>query len=179
MSHSDSSLNSSSLPALATLARVGKPYGLKGHLRLHVFSENPLSIFDFDRWFFRLPHQAWQPLSEAEFSDHGGHLLILFKQATSLELSRQFTHAELAVPEADLPVLSEPLSYYWRDLEGLQVINHLGQKLGKVSHLLETGANDVMVVLGEQERLIPFVRHFVQSVNLAEQTIYVEWELTW
>ncbi len=76
-------------------------------------------------------------------------------------------------------MLSEPLSYYWRDLEGLQVINHLGQKLGKVSHLLETGANDVMVVLGEQERLIPFVRHFVQKVDLAEQTIYVEWELTW
>ena len=36
--------------------------------------------------------------------------------------------------------------YYWYQLEGLKVIDHLGQLLGKIDHLLETGSNDVMVV---------------------------------
>lgn len=67
--------------------------------------------------------------------------------------------------------------YYWNDLEGLEVRNLQGESLGVVDHLMETGANDVLVVRGERERLIPFLQgQVVISVDLDEQRIQVDWD---
>jgi 16S rRNA processing protein RimM len=49
--------------------------------------------------------------------------------------------------------------------------------LGKVDHLLETGANDVLVVMGDRERLIPFVLNdIVMHVDLEAGVIRVDWD---
>jgi 16S rRNA processing protein RimM len=67
--------------------------------------------------------------------------------------------------------------YYWSDLEGLRVLHRDGTELGTVEYLLETGANDVMVVKGELERLIPFVMgKVVLGVDLDRGEIEVDWE---
>ena len=68
-------------------------------------------------------------------------------------------------------------TYYWSDLIGLQVVHKDGAVLGTIDSMLETGAHDVMVVKGEQERLIPFVQNeVVQSVDLAKRQVSVDWE---
>ena len=67
-------------------------------------------------------------------------------------------------------------SYYWRDLIGLRVINLERQPLGVVKGLVETGAADVLLVDGERQRLIPFVlERYIQSVDLTNQTLVVDW----
>jgi 16S rRNA processing protein RimM len=72
--------------------------------------------------------------------------------------------------------------YYWYQLEGLKVIDQLGQLLGKVDHLLETGANDVMVVkpcagsLDDRERLLPYTAQCVLAVDLAAGEMKVDWD---
>jgi 16S rRNA processing protein RimM len=67
--------------------------------------------------------------------------------------------------------------FYWSDLAGLKVVHRDGTELGNVKDMLETGAHDVMVVEGEQERLIPFViDEIVLSVDLDERLISVDWE---
>ncbi|MDP3686464.1 MAG: ribosome maturation factor RimM, partial [Sulfurimicrobium sp.] len=85
---------------------------------------------------------------------------------------------EIAVPRDALPEPAEN-EYYWSDLIGLCVFNTEQQDLGKVSGLLETGANDVLVVQGDRERLIPFVPQVIQEVDLSAGTIRVEWGLDW
>ncbi|MFZ2236392.1 MAG: ribosome maturation factor RimM, partial [Dokdonella sp.] len=71
-----------------------------------------------------------------------------------------------------------PGQYYWIDLEGLEVVNIEGVALGRVSHLVATGANDVMVARqGDRERLIPFIDDdFVKSVDFEAQRITVDWD---
>jgi 16S rRNA processing protein RimM len=67
--------------------------------------------------------------------------------------------------------------YYWDQLIGLQVVNRLGESLGEVQGMMETGANDVLVVRGERERLIPWVQgSVVMSVELDSGTIHVDWD---
>jgi len=84
---------------------------------------------------------------------------------------------QVAVPRSELPEAGED-EYYWSDLIGLSVVNQQGVVLGKVTELMETGANDVLVVEGEHgQRLIPFVGQFVLNVNLAEASISVDWGL--
>ena len=67
--------------------------------------------------------------------------------------------------------------YYWADLCGLKVITRENIELGVVDHLLETGANDVLVVMGERERLIPFVLgQTVIKVDLESGHLIVDWD---
>ena len=78
---------------------------------------------------------------------------------------------EILVPREALPPPA-PGEYYWVDLEGLRVVTVEGVTLGEVSHLLSTGANDVMVVRGERERMLPFVQpDYVKSVDFESGTI--------
>ena len=84
--------------------------------------------------------------------------------------------AEIAVQRAAMPEPDRD-RYYWTDLQGLQVVRTDGVELGRIDHLLETGANDVMVVKGEQERLIPFAMHeVVVEVDLSAGRVVVDWE---
>ena len=67
--------------------------------------------------------------------------------------------------------------YYWTDLEGLRVENLDGVELGVVSHLFETGSNDVIVIKGDRERLIPSLKdQVVHKIDLDNGLIIVDWD---
>lgn len=84
--------------------------------------------------------------------------------------------AEVFVSRSLLPATA-PGEFYWNDLEGLRVRTIEGVELGTVSHLFATGANDVLVVKGERERLVPFIRDsVVREIDIAAGTIVVDWD---
>lgn len=88
-----------------------------------------------------------------------------------------FVNAKIFILKAQLPVLDKG-AYYWADLEGLAVETAEGELLGTVDHLLETGANDVLVLKGERERLIPFVMDdIVLDVDFDKGVIRVNWQI--
>jgi len=67
--------------------------------------------------------------------------------------------------------------YYWADLVGTRVVTTNDQELGVVESLLETGANDVLVVQGDRRRLIPFlIGSVIQMVDLDSGNIIVDWD---
>ena len=67
--------------------------------------------------------------------------------------------------------------YYWSDLIGLNVETDLGIQLGAVDSLLETGANDVLIVKGERERAIPFLQgKTIINIDLDAGKIVVDWD---
>ncbi len=87
-----------------------------------------------------------------------------------------YTNAEIGVYREQLPQLGGD-EYYWSDLENLTVINQQGIILGQVSHLVETGANDVIVVKGEKEHLIPYILdQFILNIDLKNGRIEVDWD---
>ncbi len=79
------------------------------------------------------------------------------------------------MPRAALPETGEG-QWYWSDLIGLAVINREGVPLGTVRRMIETGANDVMVLEGDRERLIPFLTgQVIERVDLEAGQILVDW----
>ncbi len=81
----------------------------------------------------------------------------------------------IAVPRSSLPQQAAD-EYYWSDLIGLDVVNEAGMKLGTVTNLLETGANQVLSVKDESgEILIPFVATAIKQVDVKNKTIRVDW----
>ena len=111
----------------------------------------------------------------SEAKSHGNKLIALFDAIDSRDDAAELIGEELFIDRAWLAEAA-PNEYYWADLIGLEVINREGFKLGRVVNLLETGANDVMVVEGDRQRLIPFVHEiYVLEVNLSERVLRVDW----
>jgi 16S rRNA processing protein RimM len=81
----------------------------------------------------------------------------------------------LYIEKIQLPKLSKD-EHYWEDLIGLEVINQQQVVLGKVSNLVDTGANNVLVVNGDKEHLVPYIEPFLISVDLDKQQILVDWD---
>jgi 16S rRNA processing protein RimM len=59
---------------------------------------------------------------------------------------------------------------------GLEVVNLAGKKFGKVSHLFDTGANDVMVVRNGNERWLPATGKVIRAVDFESGLIRVDWD---
>ena len=107
---------------------------------------------------------------------HGKAVIARLDDIGDRDEAAELVGCEVAVSRQALPQ-PEAGSYYWADLEGLRVVNRDGAELGRVDYLLETGANDVLVIQGDSERLIPFViDEVVLDVDLAGGVITVDWE---
>jgi 16S rRNA processing protein RimM len=112
----------------------------------------------------------------------GGHLqgkgvVMGLANVTDRDQVQPLIGAELAIRKTQLEPAEED-EFYWADLIGLSVENLDGEVLGTVDHLLETGANDVLVVKADKqdERLIPFVMEdIVKLVDLDNKLIRVDW----
>jgi 16S rRNA processing protein RimM len=108
--------------------------------------------------------------------DSGKHLVARFPGVEDRDTVEAMHGTEIYVARSALPP-PKPDEYYWVDLEGLDVKTTEGVALGQVSHLFSTGANDVVVVRGDRERMIPFVQpDFVKSVDFEANLVVVDWD---
>ena len=118
----------------------------------------------------------WQSVKVAEGQRHGKSVILRLEGCDDRDQAASLIGAEIATDRSALPEPKEG-HFYWSDLTGLKVVHRDGTELGKIKELLETGAHDVMVVEGEQERLIPFVKdEVVLSVDFVEKQVNVDWE---
>jgi 16S rRNA processing protein RimM len=118
----------------------------------------------------------WQERQVAEGSRHGKGVVARLVGCDDRDQAQSLMGYEIGVYRDQLPE-TEPGEYYWNDLKGLRVVTLQGESLGIVDHLIETGANDVLVVKGERERLIPFVQdQVVTKVDLDNGEIQVDWD---
>lgn len=165
------------------MGRIGAPYGIKGWVKLISFTDPLDNLLDYDA-FWVAEGQGLRKIEIDEARPQGEGLVGHIKGCDVREETRAYTGLDLLVPKTELPELDE--GYYWHELEGLRVVNCDGEDLGVVDHLLATGANDVMVVRGDdasvdrQERLLPYVEEqVVQEVDLGARIMRVDWGKDW
>jgi 16S rRNA processing protein RimM len=170
---SDAVTNVETQPVL--LGRVVGLFGLKGWIKVFSYTDPRESILKYDGLLL-MQNGAWQKVTIAEGKKHGKSVIARLDGVEDPEQAGELIGCEIAVSRDHLPS-PEVGSYYWRDLEGMNVVNSDGTDLGEVAYLMETGANDVLVTKGEQERLIPFiVDKVILDVDFAGGVITVDWE---
>ncbi|MCW4454827.1 ribosome maturation factor RimM [Flavobacterium sp. MXW15] len=158
------------------LGRIVGAFGVRGEIKLESWTEPRSAIFRYQPWILRTPAGQESELSGVRGRDSGKHLVAVFPDVTDRDMVEAMRGTEIHVLRSALPP-PRPDEYYWVDLEGLQVRTVEGVELGQVSHLFSTGANDVMAVRGDRERLIPFVLpDFVKSVDFDANLIVVDWD---
>lgn len=157
------------------LGRVAGAFGVRGELKLLSWTEPRDALFRYQPWTLR-SGDTEREVSGVRGRDTGKVVIATFPGVDTRELAEAMNGTEIWVPRDRLPPPA-PGEYYWVDLEGLAVETTEGVALGTVSHLFETGANDVMVVAGERERLVPFVSgQYVISVDFDARKVVVDWD---
>lgn len=160
------------------MGRLAGPYGVRGFARVQVFTESIDSLLDFDEWLVGRQGR-WETRKVAEADVHGDGLVARLEGIDTPEAARALRGSDVAIRRGDLPAPDED-EVYWVDLVGCEVVNREGVALGRVVNLLETGANDVLVVVsgsGETrvERLLPYIAQVVESVDVPGRSIRVDW----
>ena len=156
------------------LGRVLGAFGVRGELKLHSFTDPPAKVLKYQPWV--LVHRGVErEIANARGRDTAKGVLLTLPEVVDRDQAEALAGAEIWVPRSRLPA-PKPGEYYWVDLEGLRVVNREGVLLGTVSHLFETAANDVIVVAGDRERLVPFLDDYVLGVDFDARQVTVDWD---
>lgn len=158
----------------AVLGSVSGLYGVRGWVKVFSHTSPKENIFNYPCWYLFRDGQ-WREYRLLQGRPHGKGLVASLEGVVDRDQAAELIGAEIAVPRGQLPEAA-PDEYYWADLEGKDVVTLNGDSLGRVDYLFETGANDVMVVKGEREHLLPFVSQVIRSVDLEQGVITVDWD---
>ena len=162
---------------MVVIGQVGGPYGVRGWVHVLSFTVPAAGLLGYAPWHLRLKREAgaWRLHDREAAKAHGEGFVASFGRIADRNAALQLAGAEIGVTADCLPPLSDE-EFYWRDLIGLRVLNQRGEALGTVRCLLSNGAQDVLVVGGDAETLIPFVSAHVAQVRQQEGCIHVRWE---
>ena len=157
------------------LGRISGVFGVRGEIKIESWTDPRDAIFRYQPWTLARGDST-SALAGVRGRTHGLALVASIPGIADRDAAQAMIGYEISVPRDALP---PPKSgeYYWVDLEGLDVTNVDGVAFGTVSHLLDTGANHVLVVQGDRQRLIPFVQpQYVVEIDFAARRIVVDWD---
>ena len=173
-------------PAVVPVGTVGRAHGVRGWVRVRSDMEPPEDLLRHDTWLVERAG-AWQSVEVRAARTHGNAFVAHLEGIEDRDAAAELAGMRLGLPRDAFPVLDDG-QYYWVDLIGLAVLDEGGESLGVVRKMIETGANDVMVVgpgpggpstpgvARAAERVIPFVTgDVVREVDLDAGRIRVSW----
>jgi len=155
------------------VGRITGVYGLHGWVKVFSETEPIESILTYSPWLLGEDAEKYHLV---EGRVHGKGLVARLEGCQNRDDASALVGRVISVSREQLPLLGEG-EFYWADLEGLQVKNLEGVSLGKIDHLFATAGNDVMVVCGERERLIPFLwEEVIRDVDFDLCQMRVDWD---
>lgn len=151
-------------------------FGIKGWLKIAANTEYSDSLLDYPEWHLVKDGKTVNVTLEAG-KVVNSELQVKFEGINDRDLAFSLRGYTIEIPrEAFAP--TEEDEYYWTDLVGMTVVNKDHTVLGKVSNLMETGANDVLMIDGEHGQiLIPFVSQYIETVDTGSKIITADWGL--
>jgi len=160
---------------MVVVGRFGAPFGVRGWLNVISYTDPVTNLADYRPWFVER-NGKWTELTVDRLKPHRNGFVAQVDGIDDRDVALRYSGKSIGVEDDTLPEAGED-EFYWKDLIGLAVEDQLGTVLGEVSGLMETGANDVIVVRSASgEVLIPFVRHVVMTVDLERRRIVVDWQ---
>jgi 16S rRNA processing protein RimM len=173
------------------VGRIADAWGLKGWFKVLPHSADPEALFSSKRWYLQPTTQGktvfvgtqLMRIREAKF--HSDNVVAAAHDIDDRDIAQSLKGSRIFIPRSSFPT-PELDAYYWVDLIGLDVVNRESVHMGVVKDLLSTGPQTVLVIeytatddAGQntvQDRMIPFVSHYVDDVDLQNKRITVDWQ---
>ena len=160
------------------LGKITGVHGIKGWLKIQSFSSPPENILNYPSWIIN--NQGEEDFYSIEQGrKQNNKIVVKLENIDDRNTAESLINSKIQILRSDLPKLSNE-NYYWSDLVGLSVLSSEEKVIGKIESLIETGANDVMVIitLKDERILIPFVMHeIIKEVNVELNYIKIDWSI--
>lgn len=160
-------------------------FGIKGWVKVVSYTEPADNIFSYSPWTLRLKREQ-REIEVERFQEHKTGWIAKIKGIDDRNAAELLARGQIVVDPEQFDALPEG-EFYWRDLIGLRALITQGQEqidIGSVASLMETGANDVLVIhpdeqsVDDRERLVPYVPEiYVESINLEQGNMVLNWDL--
>jgi len=162
--------------ALVILGHVSGVHGLQGWIKVYSDTQPRENITTYGTLLLN-EGQGWKSWKISSGRRQGKNVVLKLAGCSDRNQAELLVGAKIAIKREQLPEIDEPGKYYWSELLGLAVETTEGVELGEVERLFDTGANDVLVVKGERERLIPYLwQQVVVEVDLDSNRMVVDWD---
>ncbi len=151
-------------------------FGIKGWVKVYSLTEPRENILNYSPWILKKGSETKQ-VKLTNGKRQGKSVVASIEGIADRNEAESFCGWEILIEKDQLPVTEDGV-YYWADLVGLQVQTEQGENLGVVDYLIETGANDVLVVKDDKnERLIPFINEqVIKQIDLNDKLMVVDWD---
>jgi len=160
---------------MVIMGRIAAAHGIRGWVKIQPYTEYLDSLMDYRSWWIGWEGGPWREVEVRQCEAHNKTLAAELPDCPDRSAAEKLKGLLIAVPRSSLPKQGND-EYYWSDLIGLAVVNEAGVQLGTVSNLLDTGANQVLIVRGDSgEILIPFVASAIKQVDMKNKIILVDW----
>ena len=159
-------------PEFICIGKIHRAHGIKGDVVLNPLTDFPERI---RRGKVVYAGEEHLPLTITAVRDKPPYLLVGFKEIEDETAASAFRNQYVYVRTDDLPKLPEG-EYYFHQLIGLDAVNLEGVRVGTLSEILETGANDVYVIKKDDgtEELVPDVPQYIREINIGEHKILID-----
>jgi len=160
---------------LINVGKISGVFGLKGWVKVFSYTEPRENILSYKHWLLKKGSQD-KSIKVIGGQLQGKGVVAQIEGVTDRDKALVMMGWDVYITHDQLPTLAKG-EYYWTDLVGLDVENLEGFQLGKVDSLFETGANDILLVKGERERALPFIKgQTVISIDVVAGKIVVDWD---
>jgi 16S rRNA processing protein RimM len=156
------------------LGLVGAPFGVRGWVKLHSYTDPPERLLVHRRLQLKLGGE-WKTFAIEADGRSGGQLTAKLAGIGDRNAAEALRGVSIGIERSGLepPRKGE---FYRADLIGLDVVNVSGVRLGAVAHFIETPAHALMVVRGETEIWVPAVPQHLKRVDLRARRVVIDWE---
>ncbi|MFP6776539.1 MAG: ribosome maturation factor RimM, partial [PS1 clade bacterium] len=137
------------------VGKINGLFGVQGWVKIFSYTHPRKNILSYQPWHIQIDGQ-WETLGIIKGREQGKTIIAQLKDINDREQAHSMFGLDIYIEKSQLPTLSEG-EYYWEDLIGLEVITKAGVKLGKVSSLVDTGSNNVLIVNGKKEHWVPYI----------------------
>ena len=150
---------------LLTTGQIVNTHGLRGHVKVMPWADDPSDLLDFDRFFidgkeYEVEHSSQQK----------SMILLKLRGVDSIDDAAKLRNKEISIAREDVEL--EEGVVFIADLIGVPVLAD-GVEIGKITEVLTPPGNDVYVVKGEHEYMIPAVQEYVEPLNIEDGCVKV------
>ncbi|HEY0494528.1 MAG TPA: ribosome maturation factor RimM [Kutzneria sp.] len=166
-----------SSPDVRVVGRVVKPHGIRGELVVDVHTDSPEERFvPGSTLGTRARDGKSGTITIAAVRPHTGRLLVTFEGVAGRDAAEAMRGLLLVVDASDLAPSDDPDEFYDHELEGLEVVDVRGARVGVVAEVLHTAASELLAVRRDDgsEALVPFVTAIVPTVDVAAGRVVVD-----
>ncbi|NND00359.1 MAG: 16S rRNA processing protein RimM [Gammaproteobacteria bacterium] len=173
------------------LGKIVGVWGVKGWVKLHSYTRNRGDIADYANWWLQKevpdrklsvyddPTDNPRKVEVLDCREQGPGVVAQLNGITDREQAMALNGLRILVRETDLPALPNG-EFYWQQLIGLAVSDTRDSKIGQIVSIIETGANDVLVIKSDDpeydEILVPYTDAVVKEVDITQGTMTVDWD---